>query len=122
MTELRDFPQAKCITCILPDEGKDMELIKALRRDKGIITANTFQCRGFSHQLRGRYSRRRQLATHSVRVVTLVVSEQQADDIFEYVYHQVNSGHLSPGLVYQGDLLAATPYALPEGVQEERGE
>ena len=55
MTRLQDFPQAKIITCILPDEGQDMMLLKALRTEKGIVSANTFQCRGFGLQLRSRY-------------------------------------------------------------------
>jgi hypothetical protein len=46
MTLLQDFPQAKIITCILPDEGQDIALLKALRTERGIISANTSQCRG----------------------------------------------------------------------------
>jgi nitrogen regulatory protein PII len=121
MTELQDFPGAKIITCILPDKGKDMELLKALRTEKGIISANTFQCRGFGLQLRRRYKGKRQIAGYSVRVVTVVVPEDQADDIFEYIYYKVNFDLPCPGLIYQGNLLAATPYALPAGVLEEKG-
>jgi len=122
MTRLQDFPQAKIITCILPDEGQDMELLKALRTEKGIISANTFQCRGFGLQLRSRYKGKRQVAGYSVRVVTVVVQEDQADDLFEYIFYQVNFDHPCPGLIYQGNLLAATPYTLPAGVLEEKGE
>jgi hypothetical protein len=122
MTRLEDFPQAKIITCILPDEGQDMALLKALRAEKGIISANTFQCRGFGLQLRRKYKRKRHVAGYSVRVVTVVVQEDQADDLFEYIYYQVNFDRPCPGLIYQGSLLAATPYTLPAGVQEEKGE
>ena len=122
MTRLQDFPQAKIITCILPDEGQDMELLKALRTEKGIISANTFQCRGFGLQLRRRYKRKRQVAGYSVRMVTIVVQEDQADDLFEYIYYRVNFDHPCPGLIYQGDLLTATPYTLPASVLEEKGE
>lgn len=122
MNRLPDFPAAKMITCILPDEGQDMELLKALRKEKGVITANTFQCRGFGLQLRRKYMGKRQTADYSVRVVTVVVQEDQADDLFEYIFYQVNFDHPCPGLIYQGDLLAATPYTLPAGVQEEKGE
>ena len=122
MSSLQDFPQAKIITCILPDEGQDMTLLKALRTKKGIITANTFQSRGFGLQLRRRYKGKHQVAAYSVRVVTVVVEEDQADDLFEYIYYQVNFDHPCPGLIYQGNLLAATPYTLPSGVLEEKGE
>jgi hypothetical protein len=122
MSRLQDFPEAKIITCILPDEGQDMMLLKALRREKGVISANTFQCRGFGLQLRRRYKGKRQNAGYSVRMVTVVVEQGQADELFEYIYYQVNFDHPCPGLIYQGSLLAATPYALPAGVLDEKGE
>lgn len=122
MTRLQDFPQAKIITCILPDEGQDMALLKALRTEKGVITANTFQCRGFGVQMRRRYMGKRQIAGYSVRMVTVVVQEDRADELFEYIYYQVNFDHPCPGLIYQGSLLTTTPYTLPAGVFEEEGE
>jgi len=122
MTRLQDFPQAKIITCILPDEGQDMALLKALRTEKGVIAANTSQGRGFGLQLRRRYKGKRQVAGYLVRVVTIVVQEDQADDLFEYIYYHVNFDHSCPGLIYQGNLLAATPYTLPAGVLVEKGE
>lgn len=122
MSRLQDFPPAKIITCILPDEGQDMALLKALRREKGIISANTSQCRGFGPQRRRRYKRKRQVADYSVRVVTVVVQEDRADELFEYIYYQVNFDTPCPGLIYQGSLLAATPYTLPAGVLDEKGE
>jgi len=99
-----------------------MALLKALRTEKGVISANTFQCRGFGPQLRRRYKGKRQVAGYSVRVVTVVVEEDQADDLFEYIYYKVNFDHPCPGLIYQGSLQTATPYSLPAGVLEEKGE
>jgi len=122
MSSLQDFPQAKIITCILPDEGQDMALLKALRTEKDVISANTFQCRGFGVRLRKRYKGKHQVAGYSVRVVTVVVPEDQADELFEFIYYRVNFDHPCPGLIYQGNLLAATPYTLPAGVLEEQGE
>lgn len=122
MSQLQDYPSAKIITCILTDEGQDMQLLKDLRAEKGVITANTFQCRGFGPRLRKKYRLRRQDAGYSVRVVTIVVQKEQADDLFEYIYYKVNFDHPCPGLIYQGDLLAATPYTLPAGVFDEKGD
>jgi nitrogen regulatory protein PII len=120
MSTLNAFPASKLITCILPDEGQDMALLRELRAEKGIISANTFQCRGFGLQLRSRFKRgRHQVAAHSVRVVTVVVPADRADELFEYIYYKVRIDHPCPGLIYQGDLQAATPYALPEGMAEE---
>ena len=122
MSQLQDYPAAKIITCILTDEGQDMELLKDLRTEKGILTANTFQCRGFGPRLRKKYRLRRQDAGYSVRVVTIVVQEEQADELFEYIYYKVNFDHPCPGLIYQADLLAATSYSLPAGVYDEKGD
>jgi hypothetical protein len=122
MSQLQDYPSAKLITCILTDEGQDMDLLKDLRAEKGIISANSFQCRGFGPRLRKRYRLKRQDAGYSVRVVTIVVQNDAADDLFEYIYYKVNFDHPCPGLIYQGDLLAATPYTLPAGVLDESGE
>jgi len=95
---------------------------KDLRAEKGIITANTFQCRGFGPRLRKRYRLKRQDAGYSVRVVSIVVQKEAVDDLFEYIYYKVNFDHPCPGLIYQGDLLAATQYTLPAGVVDEGGE
>ena len=122
MSRAHEYPSAKVITCILTDEGQDIELLNALRTEKGIITANTFQCRGFGPRLRKKYRLKRQDATYSVRVVTIVVPQDQADDLFEYIYYKVNFDHPCPGLIYQNDLLAATPYSLPSGVLDEKVE
>jgi hypothetical protein len=122
MNSQQGFPSAKMITCILTDEGQDMELLKDLRKEKGIITANTYQCRGFGPRLRRKYRLKRQTAGYSIRLVTIVVEEEQADALFEYIYYKVNFDHPCPGLIYQSDLLAATPYTLPAGVYDEKGE
>lgn len=119
MIRLADFPRASLITCILSDDGQDIELIRSLRNEWGLITANTFQCRGFGLQLRSKYKRRHQGAVHSVRVVSLVVAEERADALFEYIYRKVNFSQSCPGLVYQGSLLAASPYSLPPEILDE---
>ena len=69
-------------------------LLKALHAEKGIISASTFQCRGFGQQLRRKYMGKRQVAGYSVRMVTIVVQEDQTDDLFEYIFYQVNFDHL----------------------------
>ncbi len=112
------FGVAKLITCIIPDDGRDIELLKSLRAEHTIITANTFQCRGLGP---GTEKKGKPIVS-SVRVVTVVVATERVDEIFEYIYFKV--GFDKPvqdgSIMYQGDLLGSTPFMLPEGVAEEK--
>lgn len=109
----------KLITCILPDDGRDSDLLKALRSEHGVITANTFQCRGVGP---GTEKKGKKLTVSSVRVVTVVTSSDKADALFEYIYFKV--GYDKPiqdgSIMFQGDLLGATPFLLPADVAEEK--
>ena len=114
-----DFHYAsKLITCVLPDDGRDMELLTLLRSEKGIVSASTFQCRGIGPRPQGEKEHSK-LDASSVRVVTVVVPKEKADDLFEYIYFKMGFDHPIAGIMYQGDLLTATPFLLPEGVADE---
>ena len=109
---------AKLITCILPDDGRDKDLLKALRSEHGIITANTFQCRGLGP---GTEKKGKKLTVSSVRVVTVVTPPEKADELFEYIYHKMgfDAPIQASSIIYQGDLLGATTFQLPQGVPDE---
>ena len=114
-------PPAKLITCILPDDGRDTALIDSLRRDLDIITANTLPCRGIEANFGGVIKDRRKAVVHSVRMVTVVVPPERADAVFEYLFFKAGIDQPDSGMIYQGDLLAATPFLLPDGVADEAG-
>lgn len=109
---------AKLITCVLPDDGRDQDLLKLLRAEHDIITANSFQCRGLGPGT----EKKGKLVVASVRVVTVVVSPEKADKIFSLIYFK--AGFDAPiqegSIMYQGDLLGATPFILPAGVPDEK--
>lgn len=114
------YVPAKLITCILPDDGRDRELLKALRSEHGVITANTFQCRGITPSA----EKQKKLEVNSVRVVTVVAPPEKIDNLFEYIYFKMGFDHpvQDGSVMYQGDLLTATSFQLPEGVAEETGD
>ncbi len=107
-------PAAKLITCILPDDGRDRRLIRALHQ-RGVYSANSFQCRGTEPGT----GRRSKTAVKPLRVVTVVVALEQADELFGFICSMTNIGRSGSGLIYQGGLETATPFFLPVGVPEE---
>ncbi|MBF0357741.1 MAG: hypothetical protein HQL70_03980 [Magnetococcales bacterium] len=121
MAKIQDpesFPDSKLITCVLPDNGIDSELLKLLKEKKDIITANSFKCRGVAGAADGKRGKKN-LEVKSVRVVEVVVPAKQAEDFFEYIYDKTDMGSEDSGFMYQCDLVGATPFILPEGIPDE---
>ncbi len=54
------------------------------------------------------------------RIVTVIVPAADADALFEFIYETAGVGRDGGGIVVQSALAAATPFALPEGVAEEK--
>ena len=110
---------SKLITGTFADDGTAQKLIKALKEEKGIITANMFQCRGIGALDKpGRFGRLP--LAKSVRVVTVVVPAERADELFNYIYDEADIDRPGGGLIYQSALHSATAFSLPEGTGEER--
>jgi hypothetical protein len=112
------FPDSKLITCILNDDGRDSGLLRGLRAEKGVITANSFKCRGVSGSSAGGKSGKK-LEVKAVRVVTVVVAAEVVDEMFEYIYDKAELHEEDAGFMYQSDLIGATPFVLPEGIPDE---
>jgi hypothetical protein len=54
------------------------------------------------------------------RLVTVVVSETEADAIFDYIYAVAAIDRPGGGMVLLERLLGATPFLLPAGVPDEK--
>ncbi len=114
--------QPKLITCVIPDDGTDLELLKNLRTKGDIITATSYQSRwvcSLTGATGSAGKKRRGLAAQAVRVLSVVVAEGYAEEIFQYIYDQTQIGEPNGGLMYMGPLGTATLFSLPDGVADE---
>lgn len=106
----------KLITCILPI-GCASALIRSLKEEKGIDTANVNHARGT-----GRLTphRERGIGEQTEKdIVNIVVEAPIADDIFEYVFLKANIDRPHGGLIYMNQLITATPFVLPDLPEEK---
>ncbi len=92
---------SRVITCVTPNEtlGVMHEL-----EDKGIFTSNTTVNRGTSPS---------DSEDIAIRVLTVVVTEEQATEIFEFLYDKFEMNNPHSGLIYQQKLENMTEYRMP---------
>lgn len=94
----------KLITAIMLN-NEAIKIIESLKVYKGIITADRSNARGSTIK-----------NTNGVEmaVVTILVEEKVADDIFEYVFFEANINQPNKGIIYQQDIKRSSKYLLSE--------
>lgn len=94
----------KLITAII--KNKDTHhIIESLEKDFGVFTANKSTARGDS--LSG-------IVMDEMRIITVVVDDEKAETVFEYIYFEAGLDIKNNGIIYQQNLKKATPYTLPK--------
>ena len=106
----------KIITGILPG-GKAMDILKKLREEKGIISANANTARGMG-KLTPRAYRGFGEQTEK-QILNVIVDADRADEIFEYIYHEANIDRPHGGIIFMARLQQRTPFVLPDLPEEK---
>jgi len=116
---MRKLTNHKLITSIMP-KGTGRKILHGLRMDYGINTGNINMARGA-----GKYNPmlKRGIGEQTEKeLLTVIVPEEQADEIFDYIYIMAEIGEPHRGIIFQSDLLCASEYPLPDDIEEEEVE
>ena len=110
------------IVCTLPDDGTDIKIMRQLRKEKNVNRVDSIACRGVPNLQTAKTRLGRLPEPTLSRILTIIVTEAEADDVFDFVYHQAQIGQPGRGALVQTPLVGATRYVMPDDVPEEEYE
>ncbi|MCP5277446.1 MAG: hypothetical protein H6935_03685 [Thiobacillus sp.] len=107
------IPRYKVIHCLLPS-GRAVEALERLRQEKGIADV-------FHHHARGGgiSTRKGRESFHYIEreIATVLVPEERADEIFEFLYFATGVNQPHSGMVLMEKTVMARPIVLPPDME-----
>ena len=94
----------RLITCVMADKLSN-SIIRMLQEERGIVTANKFSAKGTSFI--------EHLDIRQMDVLTVVVEEDVADEVFELLYEVAEINRPHGGMIFQEKLGRCSDYILP---------
>jgi len=108
--------EACCIRALLPDDGTDLRLLKALLREHGITRADSVHVRSVGMLHAARSKRGLLPEAEMAKLLIVVVDAATADALFDYICEKGNINRPGGGLVTMQRLGGATAFTLLGGV------
>jgi hypothetical protein len=109
----------KLISCVLPDDGTEKKLIRALRDEKHITRANSTSCLGMAVLADAKTKFGKLPEPTLARKIDVVVSEADAEELYDYIYEKADIGRPQGGVIWLVESTTASPFPLPEDVPVE---
>ena len=86
----------RVLICIMP-AGHGTEMLESLRRETGVISAFAHHARGI-----GTHSLRHRVYSDEKQILTVLVDDERADDVFNFLYFSAGLDTPHAGMIMMG--------------------